>query len=60
MAAPRTSLPWEMLAQAAAQALRDEELLALAASHCHPQTPRQIRWTDTLLREQAPQARTSR
>ncbi|MFI7502855.1 hypothetical protein ACIBVL_31150 [Streptomyces sp. NPDC049687] len=53
LAAARNSLHWEMLGQAA-QALRDEELLALVSS-CHPQTLRQMRWTNTMIKEQAPQ-----
>ncbi|MEU5179660.1 hypothetical protein AB0G49_06345 [Streptomyces longwoodensis] len=53
LAATRNSLHWGMLAQAA-QASRDEDLLTLA-SECHPRTLRQIRWTNTLLREHSPQ-----
>ena len=53
LAATRNSLHWEMLAQAA-QATKDERLLALATD-CHPQTLRQIRWTDTMLKELSPQ-----
>ncbi|MEU2285786.1 hypothetical protein ABZ614_28295 [Streptomyces sp. NPDC013178] len=57
LAAARNSLHWEMLAQAA-QALRDEELLGLV-SRCHPQTLRQMRWSNTLIKEQAPQLLTA-
>ncbi|MFF9161018.1 hypothetical protein ACF081_12250 [Streptomyces longwoodensis] len=53
LSATRNSLHWGMLAQAA-QATRDEDLLTLA-SECHPRTLRQIRWTNTLLREHSPQ-----
>ncbi|GHD31893.1 hypothetical protein [Streptomyces galbus] len=53
LAATRNSLHWGMLAQAA-QATRDEDLLTLA-SECHPRTLRQIRWTNTLLKEHSPQ-----
>jgi hypothetical protein len=57
LAAARNSLHWVMLAQAA-QALRDEELLDLVSS-CHPQTLRQMRWTNTVIKEPAPQLLTS-
>ncbi|GAB2584101.1 hypothetical protein GCM10027168_16180 [Streptomyces capparidis] len=56
LAASGNSLYWEMLTQAG-HAARDERLLELAAA-CHPQTLRQIRWADTLLRNLAPQALT--
>lgn len=48
-----SSLHWEMLAQVA-QAERNTELLALSST-CHPQTLRQIRWANTLLKSQTPQ-----
>ncbi|MFF7279544.1 hypothetical protein [Streptomyces griseorubiginosus] len=51
--AARNSLHWEMLAQAA-QATRDDGLLALASA-CHPQTLRQMRWTNTMVKELSPQ-----
>ncbi|MEV6618641.1 hypothetical protein AB0N31_33230 [Streptomyces sp. NPDC051051] len=51
------SLDWEMLAQAA-QATRDDDLLALAAA-CHPQTLRQMRWTNTMIKILSPQVLTS-
>ncbi|QEU88939.1 hypothetical protein [Streptomyces viridosporus] len=47
------SLYWEMLAQAA-QATRDTGLLALA-SECHPETLRQMRWTNTMIKNLSPQ-----
>jgi hypothetical protein len=53
LTAARNSLYWEMLAQAA-QAQRDGELFALTSA-CHPQTLRQMRWTNTMIKEQAPQ-----
>ncbi|MGX1564696.1 hypothetical protein [Streptomyces sp. NPDC055506] len=57
LAATRNSLHWEMLAQAA-QATRDERLLALVTD-CRPQSLRQLRWTDTMIKQLAPQALTS-
>ncbi len=57
LAATRNSLHWEMLAQAA-QAARDERILALATD-CHPRTLRQMRWTNTMIKAQAPQILTS-
>jgi hypothetical protein len=53
LAAAENSLYWEMLAQAA-QATRDTGLLALV-SGCHPQTLRQIRWANTLIKDLSPQ-----
>ncbi|MCQ9184742.1 hypothetical protein KMT30_38055 [Streptomyces sp. IBSBF 2953] len=53
LSAAENSLHWEMLAQAA-QAGRDERLLALV-SRCHPQTLRQMRWTNTMIKNLAPQ-----
>lgn len=47
------SLDWEILAQAA-QAAEDAELVGLAAS-CHPQTLRQLRWTNAHVKELSPQ-----
>jgi hypothetical protein len=47
------SLHWEMLAQAA-QARRDRDLLQLVSA-CHPQTLRQIRWANTLIKIMSPQ-----
>lgn len=46
-----------MLAQAA-QATKDDKLLALASA-CHPQTLRQLRWTNTMIKNLSPQALTS-
>lgn len=57
LAAAHASLHWEMLAQAA-QASKDTRLLALASS-CHPQSLRQMRWTNTMIKNLAPQALTS-
>lgn len=57
LAASRNSLHWEMLAQAV-QATRVERLLDLAGD-CHPRTLRQMRWTNTLIKEQSPQLLTS-
>ncbi|MFK4101984.1 hypothetical protein ACI2L1_18295 [Streptomyces sp. NPDC019531] len=57
LAAAENSLHWEMLAQAA-QATRDEQLLSLASA-CHPQTLRQLRWTNTLIKQLSPQLLTS-
>ncbi|MES5817750.1 hypothetical protein [Streptomyces sp. RG80] len=57
LAAARNSLYWEMLAQTA-QATHDERLLALVTD-CHPQTLRQMRWTNTLIKELSPQLLTS-
>ncbi len=51
------SLGWEMLAQAA-QATRDGELLDLVTA-CHPQTLRQVRWANTLIKTLSPQVLTS-
>ncbi|KQW07227.1 hypothetical protein [Streptomyces sp. Root369] len=57
LAATENSLHWEMLAQAA-RATRDERLLELASA-CHPQTLRQMRWTNTLIKQLSPQLLTS-
>lgn len=57
LAATGNSLYWEMLAQAG-QAAKDKRLLELAAA-CHPQTLRQMRWTNTLIKNLAPQVLTS-
>ncbi|MFE1239796.1 hypothetical protein [Streptomyces tendae] len=57
VAAAENSLHWEMLAQAA-QASKDSGLLALASS-CHPQTLRQMRWTNTMIKNLSPQILTS-
>ncbi|WP_133917792.1 hypothetical protein [Streptomyces sp. NBC_00582] len=53
LAATGNSLHWEMLAQAA-QATGDQDLLALTTA-CHPQTLRQMRWTNTMVKTLAPQ-----
>jgi hypothetical protein len=57
LAAAENSLHWEMLAQAA-QASKDSGLLALVSS-CHPQTLRQMRWTNTMVKNLSPQLLTS-
>ncbi|MEU4673992.1 hypothetical protein AB0F91_40055 [Amycolatopsis sp. NPDC023774] len=51
------SLDWELLAQGA-QAAKDQELLELA-SRCHPQTLRQMKWTNAMLKIMSPQILTS-
>ncbi|MGW0160196.1 hypothetical protein ACWDUN_12840 [Mycobacterium sp. NPDC003323] len=48
------SLDWELLAQGA-QAIKNDELLAVT-QRCHPQTLRQMRWANAMLKELAPQA----
>lgn len=55
--ATENSLHWEMLAQVA-QATKDDELLAVASA-CHPQTLRQMRWTNTMIKILSPQILTS-
>ncbi|MFJ6794880.1 hypothetical protein [Streptomyces sp. NPDC091268] len=57
LAAAGNSLYWEVLARAA-QALEDTRLLDLASA-CHPQTLRQMRWTNTLIKNLSPQILTS-
>lgn len=52
--ATEASLNWELLGQAA-QATKDVELLELTKL-CHPQTLRQMRWTNKLVKELSPQA----
>jgi hypothetical protein len=47
------SLDWELLAQGA-QAAKDSELLALA-KRCHPQSLRQMRWANAMLKVLSPQ-----
>jgi hypothetical protein len=51
--ASAASLAWEALAQLA-QAQRDSPALQLA-TECHPQTLRQIRWANTMIKIQSPQ-----
>ncbi|MFF6984688.1 hypothetical protein ACFZAV_45305 [Streptomyces sp. NPDC008343] len=53
LAATGNSLNWEILAQAA-QATGDGHLLDLSAA-CHPQTLRQMRWTNTMIKTLSPQ-----
>lgn len=57
LGAAGNSLYWEMLAQAG-QAAKDARLLHLAAA-CHPQTLRQMRWTNTMIKNLSPQLLTS-
>jgi hypothetical protein len=47
------SLDWEILAQSA-QAAKNRELLAVAEG-CHPQTLRQARWLNAMLKESSAQ-----
>ncbi|OMQ14329.1 hypothetical protein A7K94_0217430 [Modestobacter sp. VKM Ac-2676] len=47
------SLDWELLAQAA-QGSRQQELLELA-ERCHPETLRQVRWANAMLKVEATQ-----
>lgn len=47
------SVDWELLGQAA-QAVKDSELLELV-SRCHPETLRQMRWANGMLKELSPQ-----
>lgn len=47
------SLDWEVLAQTA-QAMKDTELLSVT-QECHPQTLRQMRWTNSKVKETAAQ-----
>jgi hypothetical protein len=57
LSATANSLHWEMLAQLA-QAAKDPALLSLASA-CHPQTLRQMRWTNTMIKTMSPQVLTS-
>lgn len=52
-----TSLDWEVLAQTA-QALQDRQLLALAED-CHPETLRQMRWANAMIKESSAQVMVS-
>jgi hypothetical protein len=47
------SLDWELLTQSA-QAAKDSELLALT-KRCHPQSLRQMRWANAMLKTLSPQ-----
>lgn len=49
MRAAGVSVDWVMLAQAA-QGIKDSELLA-TAQRCHPETLRQMRWANGMLKE---------
>lgn len=57
LVATETSLAWEMLAQHA-QARRERDLLDLTA-RCHPQTLRQMRWVNTMIKTLSPQTLSS-
>jgi hypothetical protein len=47
------SLDWELLAQGA-QAVKDSDLVQLT-ERCHPQTLRQMKWTNAMLKTLSPQ-----
>jgi hypothetical protein len=51
------SVDWELLGQLA-QAVRDQDLLELT-SRCHPETLRQMRWANAMLKQLSPQILTS-
>jgi hypothetical protein len=51
------SVDWELLAQAA-QAAKDDQLLELTR-RCHPDTLRQMRWANAMIKELSPQTLTS-
>ena len=53
MDASGVSVDWELVAQAA-QGVKDDELLGLAKK-CHPDTLRQARWANSMLKESATQ-----
>jgi hypothetical protein len=55
--ASTASLSWEMLAQHA-QAKQETDILDLVGT-CHPQTLRQIRWANTMIKTLSPQVLTS-
>jgi hypothetical protein len=48
-AAAGVSLDWDVLGQTA-QAIQDRELLGLA-QRCHPQTLRQMKWADAMVKQ---------
>jgi hypothetical protein len=48
------SLDWELVAQGA-QGVMDMELIELS-QRCHPQSLRQMRWANAMLKELSPQA----
>lgn len=54
LVASEASLAWEMLAQHA-QARRERDLLEVV-SGAHPQTLRQLRWVNTMIKTLSPQA----
>jgi hypothetical protein len=57
LSAADASTAWELVAQQA-QATRDGELLGVVTA-CHPQTLRQLRWANTMLKAASPQALSS-
>jgi hypothetical protein len=57
LAASENSVYWVMLDQAA-KATKDQRLVALVAE-CRPQTERQMRWAETLIKTASPQILTS-
>jgi hypothetical protein len=58
VAAAGVSLDWELLGQGA-QAMKDTELLELT-QRCHPETLRQMRWANAMLKVLSPQQLASR
>lgn len=58
LSASETSLAWEMLAQHAL-ARREPDQLEVTTG-CHPQTLRQIRWANTMIKTLSPQILASR
>lgn len=58
VAAAGVSLDWELLGQGA-QAMKDTRLLALTR-RCHPETLRQLRWANAMLKVLSPQTLASR
>jgi hypothetical protein len=55
--AAENSLAWEMLGQHA-QAAREPDVLELV-TRCHPQTLRQVRWANTMIKTLSPQVLSS-
>ena len=53
LAAAGVSVDWELLGQGA-QAVKDADLLALSG-RCHPQTFRQMKWANAMLKVLSPQ-----
>lgn len=57
LVAADNSLSWELLGQLA-QATRRQDTLELVSA-CHPQTLRQLRWANTMIKSLSPQTLTS-